>query len=191
MKKMGEILHLIKIIGNWYLDVLTCCPGSPWWAAGHCQPPGPHCHWPGQSDLWPALRCLPFALHCPRSGAGNCITRPKQRHDIRLWDQLGELVAGPLSSNRHTHLTAKIRLRSSITLLSLFCSSLRKSLASTLSWKTKSWDQYESHVMLAQSQQVQCVETHIFASHGLKHLLQLDSELLDVIDDDTWLWGGG
>lgn len=48
--------------------------------------------------------------------------------------------------------------------------------------------------MLAQSQQLQCMETHIFASHGLKHLLQLDSELLDVIDDDTWLReekGGG
>lgn len=37
------------------------------------------------------------------------------------------------------------------------------------------------------AQQLQCMETHIFASHGLKHLLQLDSELLDVIDDDTWL----
>lgn len=31
------------------------------------------------------------------------------------------------------------------------------------------------------------METYIFASHGLKHLLQLNSELLDVIDDDTWL----
>lgn len=35
-----------------------------------------------------------------------------------------------------------------------------------------------------------CVETHIFASHGLKHLLQLNSELLDVVDDDTGLRGG-
>lgn len=34
------------------------------------------------------------------------------------------------------------------------------------------------------------VETHIFASHGLKHLLQLNSELLDVVDDDTRLRGG-
>lgn len=34
------------------------------------------------------------------------------------------------------------------------------------------------------------METHIFASHGLKHLLQLNSELLDVVDDDTWLRGG-
>lgn len=33
------------------------------------------------------------------------------------------------------------------------------------------------------------METHIFASHGLEHLLQLNSELLDVIDDDTWLRG--
>lgn len=33
------------------------------------------------------------------------------------------------------------------------------------------------------------MNTHIFASHGLKHLLQLNSELLDVIDDDTWLRG--
>lgn len=33
------------------------------------------------------------------------------------------------------------------------------------------------------------MDTHIFASHGLKHLLQLNSELLDVIDDDTWLMG--
>ena len=32
-----------------------------------------------------------------------------------------------------------------------------------------------------------CVETYIFASHGLKHLLQLNPELLDVIDDDTRL----
>lgn len=36
-----------------------------------------------------------------------------------------------------------------------------------------------------------CLETHIFASHGLKHLLQLNSELLDVIDYDTWLTGEG
>lgn len=35
------------------------------------------------------------------------------------------------------------------------------------------------------------LETHIFASHGLKHLLQLNSELLDVIDYDTWLTGEG
>lgn len=31
------------------------------------------------------------------------------------------------------------------------------------------------------------METHIFASHGFKHLLQLDPELLDVVDDDTGL----
>lgn len=31
--------------------------------------------------------------------------------------------------------------------------------------------------------------TYIFASHGLKHFLQLNSELLDVVDDDTWLSG--
>lgn len=37
--------------------------------------------------------------------------------------------------NEGTHLTAKMWLRSSMTLLSLFCSSLRKSLASRLSWK--------------------------------------------------------
>ena len=30
-----------------------------------------------------------------------------------------------------------------------------------------------------------------FASHGLKHLLQLDSELLDVVDDDAGLRGKG
>lgn len=41
-----------------------------------------------------------------------------------------------LEHNRETHLTAKMWLRSSMTLLSLFCSSLRKSLASTLSWKS-------------------------------------------------------
>lgn len=35
------------------------------------------------------------------------------------------------------------------------------------------------------------LETHVFASHGLKHLLQLNSELLDVIDYDTWLTGEG
>lgn len=34
------------------------------------------------------------------------------------------------------------------------------------------------------------METHVFASHGLKHLLQLNSELLDVVDDDTRLCGG-
>lgn len=33
------------------------------------------------------------------------------------------------------------------------------------------------------------MDTHVFSSHGLKHLLQLNSELLDVIDDDTWLRG--
>lgn len=37
--------------------------------------------------------------------------------------------------HKETHLTAKMWLRSSMTLLSLFCSSLRKSLASTLSWE--------------------------------------------------------
>lgn len=31
------------------------------------------------------------------------------------------------------------------------------------------------------------METHIFASHGLEHLLKLHSELLNVIDYDTWL----
>lgn len=41
-----------------------------------------------------------------------------------------------LEHSRETHLTAKMWLRSSMTLLSLFCSSLRKSLASTLSWKS-------------------------------------------------------
>lgn len=35
------------------------------------------------------------------------------------------------------------------------------------------------------------METHIFSSHGFKHLLQLDSELLDVIDDDAWLTENG
>lgn len=41
-----------------------------------------------------------------------------------------------LEHNKETHLTAKMWLRSSMTLLSLFCSSLRKSLASTWSWKS-------------------------------------------------------
>lgn len=35
-----------------------------------------------------------------------------------------------------------------------------------------------------------CVETYVFAPHGLKHLLQLNSELLDVVDDDARLCGG-
>lgn len=34
-----------------------------------------------------------------------------------------------------------------------------------------------------------CMDTHVFSSHGLEHLLQLNSELLDVIDDDTRLRG--
>ena len=41
-----------------------------------------------------------------------------------------------LEHDTEAHLTAKMWLRSSMTPLSLFCSSLRKSLASTLSWKS-------------------------------------------------------
>lgn len=29
--------------------------------------------------------------------------------------------------------------------------------------------------------------THIFATHGFEHLLQLDSQLLDVVDQDAGL----
>lgn len=50
--------------------------------------------------------------------------------------------------------------------------------------------QRSSHVNTSEMKMAD-METHIFASHGLKHLLQLNSELLDVIDYDTWLRGEG
>lgn len=31
--------------------------------------------------------------------------------------------------------------------------------------------------------------TYIFTSHGLKHLLKLYPELLDIVDEDAWLCG--
>lgn len=32
------------------------------------------------------------------------------------------------------------------------------------------------------------VGTNLFATHGLKHFLQLDTELLNVVEDDAGLW---
>lgn len=57
--------------------LLTCCPGSPWLVAGHCQPPEPHFHLQGLSDLSPGLGCLPSASHYLQSGAGSYDAREK------------------------------------------------------------------------------------------------------------------
>lgn len=32
-------------------------------------------------------------------------------------------------------------------------------------------------------------KTYLLASHGLKHFLQLDPQLLHVVHQDAWLWG--
>lgn len=74
-----------------------------------------------------------------------------------------------------------------MTLLSLFCSSLRKSLASTLSWKRIKGIHSTSLPIPTIPTVTAGVETYVFASHGLEHLLQLNPELLDVIDNDTRL----
>lgn len=108
----------------------------------------------------------------------------KKKKKRQLENPAAVSLSSRLKLNKHTYLTAKMWLRSSMTLLSLFCSSLRKSLASTLSWK--SMNNINTSVIIITTLTT-CMETYIFASHGLKHLLQLNSELLDVIDDDTWL----
>lgn len=92
---------------------------------------------------------------------------------------------------KRPYLTAKMWLRSSMTLLSLFCSSLRKSLASTCSWKPGMGNEPGTGAAHIHNNRCARTQTHVFASHGLKHLLQLDPELLDVIDDDTRLMGRG
>lgn len=54
-------------------DSLTCCLGTPWWAAGRCLHPGPHCwHCPHSKFLSPEPGCLPSASHFPQYEVGNC-----------------------------------------------------------------------------------------------------------------------
>lgn len=131
-------------------DSLTCCLGTPWWAAGRCQHPGPHCwHCPHLKFLSPETRCLPSASHFPQYEAGNCTRTAKEYKKISIQfvthtnvNVCKDVFSAFLCMHVFVcpllcfYLTAKTLLRSSMTLLSLTCRSFRISLASTHSWST-------------------------------------------------------
>lgn len=65
--KLNNLLNCIKMAFS-----LTCCPGTPWWAAGHCQRPGLRClHFPHLRFPSPEPRCLPSAWHSLLCEAGS------------------------------------------------------------------------------------------------------------------------
>lgn len=184
---------------------LTCCPGTPWWAAGHCQHPGLRCwHFPHLRFPSPEPRCLPSVSRSPLCEAGNyreeaeeefdevglCKTTPWQWRSMFLPD--GEDPAEIIHDIVELHLQVFQDIAGLHTQLKHRHGS---TAGHTFRWRTLSrwgnFDQIQTCVDKATSagEQYWLIQnvTHIFSTHGFKHLLQLNSQLLDVVDQDAGL----
>lgn len=196
--KMPSVLNCLLYAALKMAGCLTCCPGTPWWAAGHCQHPGLRCwHFPHLRFPSPEPRCLPSVSHSPLCEAGNyreeaeeeldevslCKTTPQQyqstflpdredpaeiiHHIVELHLQVFQDIAGLHAQLKHRHGSTR-----------------------TLS-EWGNFDQKQTYVDKATEagEQYWLIQnvTHIFSTHGFKHLLQLNSQLLDVVDQDAGL----